>query len=158
MLLGIRNLRGTSRANTSREKNMHHPLSAMWNDAAALVARVLLMSVFLVAGWTKLTNYRATVAYMAGLSVPLPAMATVVAIAIELFVGTLILIGICTRPLALVVMVFTLSAALSGHRYWKMTGIERADMQMHFFKNMSIAGGLLLLALTGPGRYSIDGN
>ena len=27
---------------------------------------------------------------------------------------------------------------------------------INFYKNVSIIGGLLLLALTGPGRYSLD--
>jgi putative oxidoreductase len=28
---------------------------------------------------------------------------------------------------------------------------------IHFYKNVSITGGFLLLVLTGAGRYSLDG-
>jgi putative oxidoreductase len=37
-----------------------------------------------------------------------------------------------------------------------MLGGERVDNMIHFYKNVSIAGALLLLSVTGPGRYSID--
>jgi putative oxidoreductase len=128
-----------------------------WKDEGALVGRVLLITLFLITGWGKLTDFHAAAAYMAGAGAPFPPIAAAIAIAVELFVGILILIGFYVRPLALVVMVFTLCTALIGHRFWQMTGVEQVDNQLHFFKNVSIAGGMLLLSLIGPGRYSIDG-
>jgi putative oxidoreductase len=37
-----------------------------------------------------------------------------------------------------------------------MDGAERMANMINFYKNISIIGGLLLLCVTGPGRYSID--
>jgi putative oxidoreductase len=34
--------------------------------------------------------------------------------------------------------------------------MEQYMGMINFYKNISIAGGLLLLAVTGPGRYAID--
>ena len=70
--------------------------------------------------------------------------------------GLLIAIGFYTRPLALVFAAYTLATALIGHRYWALQGMEQYMAMINFYKNVSIIGGLLLLALTGPGRYSLD--
>jgi putative oxidoreductase len=37
-----------------------------------------------------------------------------------------------------------------------MTGEVQYDNMIHFYKNISIIGGLLLLCVTGAGKYSID--
>jgi putative oxidoreductase len=49
-----------------------------------------------------------------------------------------------------------LAAAFIGHRYWTMSGATAFDNMIHFYKNISIVGGLLLLYVTGAGKYSID--
>jgi putative oxidoreductase len=51
---------------------------------------------------------------------------------------------------------FTLVAAFIGHRYWTMTGADQYSNEMHFYKNVSIVGGFLLLYITGAGKYSLD--
>jgi putative oxidoreductase len=37
-----------------------------------------------------------------------------------------------------------------------MSGATAFDNMIHFYKNISIVGGLLLLYVTGAGKYSID--
>jgi putative oxidoreductase len=51
---------------------------------------------------------------------------------------------------------YTLGAALIAHHYWTMTGAAQLDNMIHFYKNISIMGGFLLLYVTGPGKYSVD--
>jgi putative oxidoreductase len=97
-----------------------------------LAARVLLMILFLVFGWQKLTGFSDTV-------------------------GVLLVVGFYTRSLALLLALYTIGTAFIGHRYWTMTGIEEYGSMINFYTNISIVGGLLLLALTGPGKYSLDG-
>jgi putative oxidoreductase len=38
-----------------------------------------------------------------------------------------------------------------------MEGAARGLNQVNFYKNLAILGGYLLLAITGPGRYAVDG-
>ena len=127
-----------------------------YRDGVLLLARILLMVLFVLFGWSKLTGFAGTTAYMAAEGLPLPAVAAVVVILMEFFVGLAIVLGAWTRPLALLMVLYTLGTALVGHHYWTMTGAERAANMINFYKNLSIAGGLLLLCLTGPGRYLID--
>jgi putative oxidoreductase len=135
---------------------MRYALLESQRDALLLVARILMMLLFVLFGWEKLTDFGGTSAYMAAEGLPLPAVAAAVVILMEFFVGLAIVLGFWTRPLALLLALYTLGTALIGHHYWTMVGAERAANMINFYKNLSIIGGLLLLCLTGPGRYSID--
>jgi putative oxidoreductase len=135
---------------------MRYALFESQRDTLLLVARILLVLLFVLFGWEKLTDYAATSAYMAAEGLPLPALAAIVVIAMEFFVGLAIAIGFWTRPLALLLALYTLGTALIGHHYWTMAGAERMANMINFYKNLSIIGGLLLLCLTGPGQYSVD--
>ena len=125
-------------------------------DEAILIARILLIVLFLVFGWSKLTNYAGTAAYMAQTGAPMPSVAALVAIVVEVFVALAILLGAWTRPLALLIALYTLGTGLIGHPFWTMEGAARYGNAINFYKNISIIGGFLLLYVTGAGRYSVD--
>jgi putative oxidoreductase len=124
-------------------------------DEALLVARILLAVLFLVFGWGKLTDYSGTVAYMTQSGVPLPSVAALVGV-FEFFGAIALILGVWTRPLAVLFAFFTLAAGLIGHRYWTMTGADRFMNMINFYKNVSLTGGFFLLYVTGAGKYSID--
>jgi len=125
-------------------------------DGVLLVGRILLMLLFVVFGWQKLTGFGGTVSYFSQTGVPVPALAAIIAILMEFFVGLAIVLGLLTRPLALIMALYTLGTGLIGHHYWSLSGMARTEAEINFFKNISIIGGLLLLYLTGAGRYSVD--
>ncbi|MGN2247334.1 DoxX family protein [Frateuria sp. GZRR35] len=126
------------------------------SNEVILLARILLVVLFVLFGWSKLTDFSGTVGYMASQGLPVPTLAAAVVVIMEFFVGLAILLGFCTRPLALLLGLYTLGTALIGHHYWTMDGTERMANMINFYKNLSIIGGLLLLCVTGPGRYSMD--
>ena len=125
-------------------------------DEAILVARILLVVLFLVFGWGKLTDYTGTVGYMTRTGAPVPSVAAAVAIVVEVPVALAVALGVWTRPLALLLALYTLGTALIGHPFWAMEGAARYANAINFYKNISIIGGFLLLYVTGPGRYSVD--
>lgn len=135
---------------------MRYSLFDSVRDELILVARVMLVVLYLIFGWTKLTGFSATVHYMATIGTPVPEFAAVIAVIMEFFVGLAIAVGFYTRPLALLLALYTIVTALIGHRFWTMTGAAAYGNEINFFKNVSIMGGLLLLCITGPGKYSID--
>ena len=119
-------------------------------SAAALVGRLLLAALFLLEGWSKLRGYGPAAAYMERFSVPgllLPAV-----ILAELGGGILLVIGWQTRCAALALAIFCIVAALLFH-----TNFADRNQLLHFEKDLAIAGGLLVLAAFGPGRFSLDG-
>jgi putative oxidoreductase len=125
-------------------------------NEVTLAARVLLVLLYVIFGWSKLTNYGGTVSYMAMTGAPAPEISAAIAIAIEFFVGIAIIFGIFTRPLALVMAVYTLVTAFIGHHYWTMSGADQLTNETNFYKNVSIMAGFLLLYITGAGKYSLD--
>jgi len=135
---------------------MRYTLFEQRKDELILLARILLMLLFVIFGWEKLTGFSGTVAYMASTGIPSPTLAAIIAVVMEFFVGIALVIGLYTRPLALLLALYTLATALIGHQYWAMTDGARMENMINFYKNMSIIGGLLLLCVTGPGKYSVD--
>ena len=125
-------------------------------DALILVARVLLMVLFVLFGWAKLTNFSGTIGYMGSLGAPMPAVSAAIAAVMEFFVAIALILGVFTRPLALLFVLYTFGTALIGHHYWTLDGADRMMNMINFYKNISIMGGLLLLAITGPGKFAIQ--
>jgi len=114
-------------------------------DGVILLARILLMILFIPAGWGKMIDFGGTVGMMTHIGLPLP-----------LLVGLAILIGLYTGPLAALEAIYTLATGFIGHHYWTMAGPERMANMINFYKNVAICGGLLLLWVTGAGKYSLD--
>jgi putative oxidoreductase len=125
-------------------------------DGIILASRILLMLLFVLAGWDKLLGYGGTATHFAQGGVPLPGLAALIAVVMEVFVGLALVLGVLTRPLAIAMAVYTLGTALLGHHFWDMEGAARVANEINFYKNIAIIGGLLLLYVTGAGRYSLD--
>ncbi len=119
------------------------------HSLAKLAARVLLMLLFLVSGLGKLSDPAATQGYMAAMG--LPGILLWPTILFEIGTALCILFGFQTRAVAAVLAAFSLVTAFIFHH-------QLADQvqQIMFLKNLAIAGGFLLLACSGPGRYSVD--
>ncbi|WP_034944581.1 DoxX family protein [Erwinia oleae] len=118
-------------------------------DVGFLVARILMPVLFIVAGWGKVGGYAGTQQYMAHMGVPgffLP-----LTILLELGGGLAVLLGFLTRFTAIFTAVFAIITALIFHGDFSVDGNS-----INFMKNLTIAGGYLLLFITGPGAYSID--
>lgn len=117
--------------------------------AAALLGRVLLASLFILEGWSKVTAYAPTVAYMQAFGVP--ALLAPPVIALEIGGGLLLAVGWQTRLAALALAVFCVLAAVLFH-----TNLADRGQVMHFEKDLAIAGGLFVLFAFGAGAYAID--
>ncbi|MEJ0020081.1 MAG: DoxX family protein [Acetobacteraceae bacterium] len=125
-------------------------------DPLLLIARIIMMLLFVVFGWGKLTDYSGTIAYFVSSGVPFPSLAAPIAVLMEFGVGCAIIVGLFTRPLAVILGLYTLATALLGHHFWSLSGAEQLEAEINFFKNVSIMSGLFVLYVTGAGRYSLD--
>jgi putative oxidoreductase len=125
-------------------------------DALLLIARILMTLLFIQFGAEKLANFSATATSFGSLGLPVPKLAACVAVVVELGFGIAIALGVLTRPLALLLAVYTVVTGLIAHHYWSMSGAAQMEAEINFYKNVAIAGGFLLLYLTGAGEYSVD--
>ena len=126
------------------------------SNAAALLGRILLALIFITSGFGKITGFEGTVGYIASKGLPLPQLGAIIAIIVEVGGGILLVIGYKGRWAALALAIFTLAAAIFFHNYWAVEAAEKMGQQINFWKNISMAGGMLMVFAHGPGRYSVD--
>lgn len=125
-------------------------------DACALIGRVLLGWLFLMS-WPKFTSIAGFTGYLVALKVPAPEFFAWVSTIAEMVIGVTLILGIATRYGALLGFVFIVIATALAHRYWEYPAAQQTAQYFNFLKNLSTGGGLLLLFVTGAGRFSVDG-
>ena len=126
------------------------------NRYGPLVARILIAAIFVLSGFGKIGGFAGTVGYIGSVGLPLPQLATVLAIVVEVGGGLALLAGYGTRLAALALALFTLVATFVFHNFWAMPAEQVMVQQLMFLKNIAVVGGLLVLAAHGAGAYSVD--
>jgi len=119
------------------------------NPYFGLAGRVLLALVFVVAGYGKIGGYAGAQGYMESFGVP--GMLLPLVIVLELGGGLAIIAGWQTRSIAFLFAGFCLLTAFVFH-------LDFADRMQStiFMKNLSMAGGFLVLVAFGPGALALD--
>jgi putative oxidoreductase len=135
---------------------VHSAIAPSVADAAALVGRILLAVLFLKSGWGKVGGFEQTAAMMASKGVPLATVALVITILLELGGGILLVIGYKARWVGLAFALWLIPVTVMFHGYWNVPADQVMNQTNHFFKNVAIFGGMLMVFAFGPGRYSID--
>jgi putative oxidoreductase len=132
-------------------------INAKFNDLIAnkvfyglvsVFMRVVLSSVFIIAGIGKLSAYKATGEYMASMGVPAALLPLV--ILTELGGGLALLAGYQTRIVAILYFGFCIISGLIFHSGPDM------QSQLMLMKNVTMSGGFIALFLLGAGGFSVD--
>ncbi|UAB77523.1 DoxX family protein [Erythrobacter sp. SCSIO 43205] len=120
-------------------------------DTLALVGRVLLAALFLIAGINKIGGVEGTSGYIASVGLPFPELLYWATLALEIIAPIMLIVGYKARYAAIALGVFSIAAAVFFHA-------DFADQQQmtSFLKNFAVAGGLFFVAAFGPGRFSLD--
>lgn len=121
-----------------------------------LIARIAIVVLFIIFGYPKLTGFSGTVQYMTSLGAPMPMLCRHCCGGDGSPRRDSDCAGLFHPPLAVIFVFYTLGTAVIGHHYWDMTGDAVLPNMINFYKNVSIAGGFILLAITGPGAISLD--
>ena len=137
-----------------------------------LLARPLLASMFVVGGANSLKDPAPRVPaakpvidkvvpaiQQAVPQVPIPTdPATLVRIngAAQLLAGLALATGRAPRTSAAVLVASLLPTTAAGHRFWEESDPQKqANQKIHFFKNVSLMGGLLLASVDTAGKPSL---
>jgi putative oxidoreductase len=116
-----------------------------------LLGRLLLCVIFVMSGYNKLSAPAATMAMMAREGAPIPEVAVVVAIVLELGGGLLLLFGLFCRWVAALLGVWCIATAVVAH-----SNFADINMLIHFWKNVAMAGGFAYVVAFGAGVLSLD--
>ena len=138
-------------------------------NAAYTLGRILIPLVFIVSGLRKLRNVEGIAKMLADNGVPIPdeivpwlggmpkfQAAGYFVAAVEVICGLMILIGLKARWAALVLVVFMAGTIFFVHHFWDMPGDTFFSEMTQALKNLSIMGGLLLIASVGAGPGGMD--
>jgi len=131
-------------------------MPASTQNALALIGRILLAVMFVIAGYTKIGGFDGTVGYIASKGLPLPQVVAALTVALELGAGLALIAGFYARWAALALALFTAGATLIFHAFWAVPPEQQMTQYLMFMKNIAITGGLLAITAFGPGGWSWD--
>lgn len=125
-------------------------------NALAPIGRLLFSAIFISSGVNHFTHVNQMVAHVQSMGIPQPRLAILFSGALIFVCGIGILLGAMTRLSAALIALFLVVAAFTMHRFWGLADPQASQMQfIHFMKNLSMAGGALLISYFGPGPVSI---
>ncbi len=122
------------------------------SDLWLLIGRILIALVFLMTVWTG----GPAAAYLKTLNYPSPDFMSTLAHIVEWLVVISLVLGIGARYGALLGLAFVVIALLTAHLYWQYPEAAQGLQYVFLSKDLAIAGGLLVLFVTGAGAYSVD--
>jgi len=140
-------------------KGSSHPLlshtdgvATGMTDALLLIGRVLIAAMFLMTVWFGSPN----VGYLTSINYVYPEMMSLLARSVEWIIVISLVLGLGTRYGALLGLVFVIVASVTAHRYWGYPQAAQLVQYTFLVKNIAAAGGLIILFVTGGGRFSVD--
>lgn len=122
------------------------------SDVLLLIGRVLIAVLFVMTVWTG----GPAAAYLKSLNYPSPDMMSQLAHIVEWAVAIALILGFATRYAALLGFVFVVIALLTAHLYWQFPQAAQGLQYVFLSKDLCIAGGLMVLFVTGAGSISVD--
>lgn len=136
----------------------------MQQNAVVLLGRILLALMFITSGYSKLIDPSGTAGMIAGAGLPAASALAYLAGLFEVVAGLFVLVGFQTKIAAYLLAVFSVFTGLVFHSGAinvpdfpeGANGLLTVFNGLMMWKNITIAGGFLVLAAFGPGAYSLD--
>ena len=114
-----------------------------------LIGRIFISALFLISAYNKVFNLEGSMAWMEGFGIP--GFLIFPAIAVEIILPVLIIVGYRARLAAGVLAIFCLMTAFLFH-------FDFSDQSqfISFLKNIGLAGGFLFIVANGTKDWAID--
>ena len=129
-------------------------VATQWGDFLLVVGRVLIGWIFIRYGWEQMMDIQKFADTLPRRGVP--AFMGYIAAPVDLFGGIALVLGLGTRYVAPVMLVFTIVATFISHAYWSVPVEQMRNQEAHFWRNVTLMGGLIVLFVHGAGRYAMD--
>ena len=119
-------------------------------NTGALLGRIMLAFIFVMAGIEKISGPAGTMQYMASAGLPhsLVPELFVLSVIVELLGGLMLVFGWHAELVAFIMLLWFIPVTLAFH--------VATGQTIEWMKNLAIMGGLLMVAVYGPGGYSLD--
>lgn len=110
-----------------------------------IVSRLLLGGAFVFAGLRNLTNIPVLTSMLAGRGVPLPRLALLAGIILQIVCGALVMAGLWISAAAMGLILFLVIATYLFHNFWDHQGIDRGNRINGVVSNVALVGAFLLV-------------
>ena len=114
-----------------------------------LVGRIFISALFLISAFNKIFNLDGSIGWMEGFGVP--GFLIFPAIAVEIILPVLVIVGYQARIAAGVLAVFCLVTAFLFH-----FDFANQSQLVSFLKNIGLAGGFLFIVANGTKDWAVD--
>ena len=114
-----------------------------------LIGRILISALFLISASNKILNLQGSMGWMEGFGVP--GFLIFPAIAIEIILPILVIVGYQARVAAGILAIFCLMTAFIFH-----SDFGDQSQFISFLKNIGLAGGFLFIVANGTKDWSVD--
>jgi len=131
-------------------------MTESYKSYVSVLGRILLALMFILSGFGKLSDISGTAGFIASGGIPFPSLVAVLVGAFELLGGIALVLGFQARLIGLLMALFTIAASIVFHAYWAVPAEQQYVTQLLFMKNLSVAGGMLLISALGAGPLSLD--
>ena len=114
-----------------------------------LIGRILISALFLISAYNKIFNLDGSMGWMEGFGVP--GFLIFPAIAIEIILPVLVIVGYQARMAAGILAIFCLATAFIFH-----SNFSDQTQFISFLKNIGLAGGFLFIVANGTKDWAVD--
>ena len=114
----------------------------------SIAGRWLPSLIFLITAVQTVRDFHSSAADLAEKHVPIAGVTLGLAVTAELLGAISLITGFRCRWGALLLLLFLMPVTLTYHGFWQYDGPRRDAQEIHFLKNLAIAGGLLIVAGT----------
>ena len=114
-----------------------------------LIGRILISALFLISAFNKIFNLEGSTSWMEGFGVP--GFFIFPAIAIEMILPVLVIVGYQARIAAGILAIFCLATAFIFHFEF-----SNQSQLISFLKNIGLAGGFLFIVANGTKDWAVD--
>ena len=114
-----------------------------------LIGRIFISALFLISAYNKVFNLEGSMAWMEGFGIP--GFLIFPAIAVEIILPILVIVGYRARLAAGVLAVFCLMTAFLFH-----FDFSDQSQLVSFLKNIGLAGGFLFIVANGTKDWAVD--
>ncbi|MBV8667359.1 MAG: DoxX family protein [Burkholderiaceae bacterium] len=109
------------------------------------IGRALIGVLFLVSGINKILAFSYVAGWMASMGLPLASVLLVLTIAVEIGGGLMLITGVQARFAALLLALFLIPVTFVFHAFWSADAATFQNQLVHFLKNLSIFGAMLVV-------------
>jgi len=122
-----------------------------------LAVRLMLAPLFIYSGIGKILAFSLTASRLPGGEAGLGTLLAAGAIVVELGCSTALILGVWSRWASLLLIAFTIAATVMFHNFWASPAAQVQVQTINFLKNLGLIGAFAMIAVFGPGPFSLEG-